>query len=48
MLIKIAGGLLLAVGAWFAFQMLLGVIGTLLAIGAVGGMIWGGLRLLKS
>ena len=48
MLIKILGGALLAVGAWYAFQMLLGVIWALLSVAVVGGMIYGGLRLLKS
>jgi hypothetical protein len=48
MLLKILGGALLAVGAWFAFQMLLGVIWGFFSVAVVGGMIWGGLRLLKS
>ena len=48
MLLKILGGALLAVGAWFAFQMLLGVIWAFLSVAVVGGMIWGGLRLLRS
>lgn len=48
MLIKILGGLLLAVGAWFAFQMLLSVVWVAVSVAAVGGLIWGGLRLLKS
>jgi hypothetical protein len=48
MLIKILGGVLLAVGAWFAFKMMLGVIWAILSVAVVGGLIWGGLRLLKS
>ena len=48
MLIKILGGLLLAVGGWFAFKMFLGVIWAVLSVAVVGGMIWGGLRLLKA
>ena len=48
MLIKIPGGVLLAVGAWFAFKMMLGVIWAILSVAVVGGLIWGGLRLLKS
>lgn len=48
MLIKILGGVLLAVGAYFAIQMLLGVIWAVLSVAVVGGLIWGGLRLLKS
>ena len=48
MLIKILGAALLAVGAWFAFQMLLGVIWAILSVAIVGGLIWGGLRLLKA
>jgi hypothetical protein len=48
MLIKILGGVLLAVGAWFAFQMLWSAIVIALSVAAVGGLIWGGLRLLKS
>ena len=48
MLIKILGGMLLAVGAWFALKMVLSVLWALLAVAAVGGLIWGGLRLLKS
>ena len=48
MLIKILGAALLAVGAWFAFKMLLGVIWAILSVAIVGGLIWGGLRLLKA
>ena len=48
MLIKILGAALLAVGAWFAFQMVLGVIWAILSVAIVGGLIWGGLRLLKA
>jgi len=48
MLIKILGGLLLAVGGWFAFKMFLGVIWAVLSVAVVGGIIWGGLRLLKA
>lgn len=48
MLIKILGGVLLAIGAYFAFQMLMGVLMAVLSVAVVGGLIWGGLRLLRS
>jgi hypothetical protein len=48
MLIKILGGLLLAVGAYFAFGLFMSVVGTILTVAAAGLLIWGGLRLLKS
>ena len=48
MLPKILGAVLLAVGAWFAFQMVLGVLWAVLSVAAVGGLLWGGWRLLKS
>jgi hypothetical protein len=48
MFVKILGGVLLAVGAWFAFQMVLGILWSVLSVAIVGGLIWGGWRLLKS
>jgi hypothetical protein len=47
MLVKILGGILLTVGVLFAAKMLFGFLVAILSIAAVGGLIWGGWRLLS-